>query len=74
MATLVPNHALDSESRVADIIALSTATCVIAFTAVGLRFWTRLFYSKCFGMDDWWILAAMVVTGRFFGEVDTLLT
>ncbi|KAK1978898.1 hypothetical protein LZ30DRAFT_198606 [Colletotrichum cereale] len=60
MAVLVPNHALDSESRVADVVSLSTATCVIAFISVALRFWSRLFYSKCLGTDDWWIVAAMV--------------
>ncbi|KAH6983587.1 hypothetical protein BKA56DRAFT_349522 [Ilyonectria sp. MPI-CAGE-AT-0026] len=58
MADPGPNHALDSESRVASIIALSAATCAIAVASVAMRLYSRACISKWVGIDDWCILAA----------------
>ncbi|KAH9434614.1 hypothetical protein MCOR02_006609 [Pyricularia oryzae] len=47
------NHALDGESRVAEIYS-AVIICLIAVTVVVLaRIYTRLFVVRTFGLDDW---------------------
>ncbi|KAM5376381.1 hypothetical protein ACJZ2D_005435 [Fusarium nematophilum] len=58
MADSTPNHALDHESRVSSVIALSAATSAISTIVVVLRVYSRAVIGRCFGMDDWFILAA----------------
>jgi hypothetical protein len=48
----------ESHSRELKIMTIGSAT--IAYTAVLLRFISRYFHSQSLGLDDWFILAAVV--------------
>jgi hypothetical protein len=42
--------------------SVTIAVLVIAWIAVGLRYYVRIFMVKSFGMDDWFITLTLVST------------
>lgn len=61
MATPNVDHALDGESRVAEIIAILSVGCVITSAVVALRVYTRTCLLRTFGADDAFMIAAQVL-------------
>lgn len=56
----------NAESNLPFILGITIASHILALTAVGLRFYVRIFIVKVIGMDDYTILLAMVLSQRFF--------
>ncbi|KAK6509877.1 hypothetical protein TWF481_004605 [Arthrobotrys musiformis] len=45
------------------ILTVPLVLLAFSIVVVGLRIWTRARMVKFFGMDDWWILGALIVLG-----------
>jgi hypothetical protein len=60
MATLVPDHSLDGESKAGEIISILTVCSVITTALVTLRVITRAHILRAFGADDWIVCVAQV--------------
>ncbi len=54
------NPAIDSQSRVLNIIAVVVATLIMATSTTVLRFYTRTVMIRQLGADDWAALVALV--------------
>lgn len=52
--------ALDSESRVSNVIAMVAATLAIGTITTVARFYTRFVIVKSAGIDDWFALLSLV--------------
>jgi hypothetical protein len=65
MATHASDPAKDSESRVAEIIAILTVASVLSTLTVGLRCYCRAFMLRSFGWDDGVLLPAQVCLTSF---------
>jgi hypothetical protein len=59
-----PNYE-DPPTRGPVNIILNSVLFPIAFGIVGIRVYTRLCLSKCFGIDDWFMLLALLPTAAF---------
>jgi len=61
MASQGPNHALDSQSKEAEIVGILSACCFITTMLVILRVITRAVIIRSFGPDDWVVVVAQVL-------------
>lgn len=64
MAGTIPNHALDTQSRVGQVIAILTVPCVLSTLVVVLRIYCRAVILGSFGKDDAVIIPAQVRNTR----------
>lgn len=55
-------------SRQSEGIALVAVLLTITWVIVGLRVYVRLCLSKCFGLDDVFLIFALVCTSMVAGE------
>ncbi|KAK0652393.1 hypothetical protein B0T16DRAFT_346748, partial [Cercophora newfieldiana] len=62
MANMIPNPALNGQSRFAEIVIILSVFSVISTVAVGMRCYARLFILRCFGRDDGVMVAAQALT------------
>ena len=60
MAGPSPDPALDSQSRVGEIIAIITVTSILSTLAVVLRCYSRAVILRSFGLDDAIMVPAQV--------------
>ncbi|KAK3936525.1 integral membrane protein [Diplogelasinospora grovesii] len=61
MASTAPNHALDGESKKAEIISILSVCCFLSTALVILRVFTRSYVVRAFGPDDWTLVVAQVL-------------
>ncbi|KAK4450156.1 hypothetical protein QBC34DRAFT_461346 [Podospora aff. communis PSN243] len=61
MATMIPNPALNGQSRFGEIVIILSVFSVISTVAVAMRCYARLFMLRCFGRDDGVMVAAQVL-------------
>ncbi len=69
-----PNHALDGQSKVPEIISILTVCSVLTTLLVTLRVITRATLLRAFGADDWIIVVAQVRCHQRETRTELLLT
>ncbi len=60
MADPSPNHALDHESRVTEVIVILSVACTLSTLVVAMRCYSRAVILQSFGLDDALIIPAQV--------------
>jgi hypothetical protein len=60
MESTIGNQEIDSQSKVAEIIAVVTFMAILSYIVVALRMFTRLKILNACGLDDWLMVAAQV--------------
>ncbi len=60
MADPSPNHSLDHESRVTEVIVILSVACTLSTLVVAMRCYSRLVILRSFGLDDALIIPAQV--------------
>jgi hypothetical protein len=60
MESTIGNQEIDSQSKVAEIIAVVTFMAILSSIVVALRMFTRLKILNACGLDDWLMVAAQV--------------
>jgi len=61
MAQMMPNPALNGQSRFGAIVIILSVFSVISTFAVAMRCYARLFMLRCFGRDDGVMVAAQIL-------------
>ena len=62
IVNIIPNPALNGQSRFGEIVIILSVFSIISTVAVGIQCYARLFILRYFGRDDGVIVAAQVLT------------
>ncbi len=64
MSASPSSAALDTESRVSNVIAMVAATLAISTITTVARIYTRFVIVKSYGIDDWFALLSLVIRSQ----------